>query len=485
MPKSGERMTVLAAGSGRGAGRVRPRLGAPDIAVYLWRARWLMLGVFTPLVVAGIAIAMALPERFAATSRLHVSGGDSFIYADAGTPGRPPFEVQVRPELELLRSPEVARIALASVTLERAYPGIARACRPDMCEGLGIAATQADFRAGIAAGGPVISARFRHADAAISAEMLNALIEAYIAYRADLSGANRTVDLPQQRERLEQDLANADQAIRAYLAENNLTDLAAERATLQVLYQSASTELLLTQSRARQAEARLANDLDQIETIAPEQELYVEDSSRQTLLALMLERQEKLSRYRSDSRIIAEIDKRIEQMEAFMDARGDAAGTVRRGPNPLYQQVEASIATLQSEVQALRGQEAELKSQIAAFEGRQRRLAGLEPALQELERDRQAADRAVAAFSGREADARAREEMTLRGAGSVRVLEPARAPVEGVSLKVPVVLIALILASFAALLAGVLRALTRSGFATPGAVERTLGLPVVAAIREY
>ena len=485
MPKSGERTTGWAAGSGRGAGRVRPRLGALDIAVQLWRAKWLMLGVFTPLIVAGMAIAFALPESFAATSRLHVSGGDIFAYGAAETSVPSALDAQVRSELELLASPVVAQRALAKVTLARAYPDLAQGCRPEACEGLGIAATTDSFTASGAAGNPVISAQFRHASAAMSAEILNALMDAYIAYRADLFAGSRKVDFREQRELFEQDLAEADQAIRAYLAENNLTDLAAERDTLRALYQSASSELLVTQSRARQAEARLANYQEQIETIAPEQELYVEDKSRQTLLALMLERQEKLSRYRSDSRIILELDKRIEQIETFVETRGDAAGIVRRGPNPLHQQVESSITTLQSEVQALRGQEAELKSQISAFEGRQRRLVELQPALQELERNRQVADKAAVAFSDREVDARAREEMTRRGANSVRVLEPATAPVEGASLKLSIALIALIAASFAALLAGLLRALTRSGFATPGAVERTLGLPVVATIQKY
>jgi hypothetical protein len=32
---------------------------------------------------------------------------------------------------------------------------------------------------------------------------------------------------------------------------------------------------------------------------------------------------------------------------------------------------------------------------------------------------------------------------------------------------------------------GLMRALTRNGFATPGAVERTLGLPVLATVQKY
>jgi uncharacterized protein involved in exopolysaccharide biosynthesis len=473
MLKSGERTT----GSVARSARVRPRLGALDMAVQLWRAKWLMLAVFTPLCAAGLAVAFALPQSFTATSRILVSAGDTLAYGAA--------EVSAPAELELLRSPVVAQKVLAKVTLARAYPDIARGCKPEACEGLGIAAITRDLSVTVADMNPVLTAEFRHAHAAMSAELLNAMIEAYLGYRADINTDTRTDDFREQRERFEQDLAEADQAIRAYLATNNLTDHAAERDTLRGLYQSASGELLVAQSRLRQAEAQLANYRVQIDSIAPEQDLYVEDSSQQTLLALQLERQEKLSRYRAGSRVIEELDRRIEQAEAFLDTHGNTVGIVRRGPNPLYQQVEASIATLQSEVQALGGQVAELKSQIAAFEGRQRRLVELEPALQELERSRQVAEKAAVAFSEREVDARARSEMTRRGASAIRVLEPATPPVEGASLTIPVTLLTLIIASLAALAAGLMRAVTRSGFATPGSVERTLGLPVVAAIQTY
>ena len=213
--------------------------------------------------------------------------------------------------------------------------------------------------------------------------------------------------------------------------------------------------------------------------------MYVEDSSQQSLLALKLEREEKLARYKPDSRVIQEIDKRIAQAEAYLASREGPGGVVRRGPNPLYQQVESAIATLQSEVQALQSQETELKSQIEAFEVRQRRLVELEPELQELERSREVAERSVKAFAEREVEERARNELTKRSANNIRLLEPATAPIKGESLKFPVAILAFLFAGFTALIVGLMRALTRSGFATPGAVERTLGLPVLATIQKY
>lgn len=473
------------------AALVRPRLSALDLAVHLWRAKWLMGVVFLPLFFFGMLGALAMPKNYTSTSRLLVSLGDEYVYRPSVGPGgsgamvSPEIEALVQSELELIRSPIVAQAALDKVTLARAYPDIARSCKPETCERLGIAAISENLVAGGAPKNLVIVTQFEHRDAAISAEILNALVEAYLAYRAEVFTDNRTASFGEQRQRFEGDLSTVDQEIRAYLLSNNLTDLAAERDTLHQLYQSASGELLQTQSKMRQAEAQLANYRRQIEAIPPEQDMYTEDSSQQGLIVLKLEREEKLSRYREDSRVIQELDKRIAQAESFLDAREGPGGLVRRGPNPLYQQIEASIATLQSEVQALRSQEAELKSQIAAFEVRQRRLVELQPELQELERRRDVAEQSVRAFAEREVEERARTELTQRSVNNIRVLEPATPPVKGESLKLPFAILAVLFAGFTALVVGLMRAFTRSGFATPGAVERTLGLPVLATVQKY
>lgn len=491
MPQAGEGNSGTPGTGERSAGMVRPRLGALDFAVHLWRAKWLMGVVFLPLLALGLLGAMLLPKTYTSTARLMVSLGDEYVYrpsvgetAAAGF-ASPEIEALVQSELELIRSPVVAQAALAKVTLARAYPEIAGSCKPELCDREGVEAIGESLKAGGTPKNPVMIATFEHRNPAMSAEMLNAIVEAYLAYRADIFTDDRTDRFREQRQRFEQDLAEADQAIRAYLIDNNLTNLAAERDTLRQLYQSASSELLVTQSRVRQLESQLANYKRQIKDIAPEVDLYVEDSSQQALVELKMEREEKLSRYRSDSRVIRELDKRIEQAEAFLETRAGPGGVVRRGPNPLYQQVESSIAMLESEVQALLSQETELKSQIAGFEQRQRRLVELEPSLQELERSREVAERSVKAFAEREVEERARGELTQGSVNNIRLLEPAAAPLKGSSLRMPAAILAILFAGFTALVAGVAHALTRSGFATPGSAERTLGLPVLASIQKY
>jgi len=72
--------------------------------------------------------------------------------------------------------------------------------------------------------------------------------------------------------------------------------------------------------------------------------------------------------------------------------------------------------------------------------------------------------------------------MTGEDAESVRVLEPARVPLRGKSLRFSVAVLALLFAGFTALMAGLLWALTRPGFASPRPLRRTVGLPVLGAI---
>lgn len=454
------------------AGLLRPRMNALDLVVQLWRAKWLMAGVFLPVLAAGLLGAMTLPEHYRATSRILVTtqAADS--------------ETAARSEAALLRSSAVAEAALTRITLARVYPDLARQCRPDACLQAGVERIGGTLSADVSPQSLVITASFEHPQATMSADLLNALVEAYTDYREDLLREDEAQDFSVQRAVFEKEAADAEAAVREYLAANGLTSLAAERDALQQLYLTASNGLLQTQSRLRQAESQLAAHRRQIADIEPEIDLFVEDASRQAVLDLKLEREDKLLRYKPDSRAIQDLDRRIGQAEALLDTRGPG-GLVRRGPNPLYQNMEGAIATLEAEMQALTAQEAELQAQIAAFQERQKQLLDLEPGLQELDRRREVADTAARTFALREADERVRTELSRGAQGGVRVIEPARAPVTATSLRLPAALLAISVALFAALVAGLAWAFTRSGFATPGAVERTLGVPVVATIQNY
>lgn len=455
------------------AGIVRPRLSGLDVLVLMWRTKWLMLAVFAAVFVAGAAGALLLPQTFTAQARILVSPIAPPLEADAPGKGAAGIaEAQVRSEAEVLNSPTVAAAAVKQVTLARAWPEIAHSCRPDTCERLGTEATQAALTVSAVPRSFVITAQLRHHHAAMSAELLNALVAAYSAYRETLFPGEAAQHAAHVAE-----IAKAEQDIRDYLVANGLTDLAAERVALFELEREAQARLLQAHAQQSQAEAELASYRRQLADTPAELDLYTEDTSQKALLELRLERQDKLARYRPDSLAVRDLDQRIEQMENFLESQAAPAGMVRRGPNPLYQQIEGSIAALQAEVQALGAEVAELSAQLEAIGARQKRLIELEPALKEIERRRDAA--ALAASGAIPGEGLRADQPAV----AVRVLEPAIAPIKGESLKGAALLLSLFAAALAALAVGLVRASSGKGLPGPEAAERTLRLPVLASVR--
>lgn len=455
--------------------RLRPRLGVGDVLVHLWRAKWLMLLVFLPLFALGLFAALMLPERYVATARVLISPaierGDS--------------EGAARAEIELMRSPVVARAALEQVTLARAYPQLAAQCARKDCPRLGAELVSNSLKTDVMPGGRAVSLQFSHADAEMAATLLNALMRAYLDYRPAVLGEEPALVFAAQRERFEREVADAEAAIAAYLAQNGLTGLETERGTQQRLYEAASLDLMSATTQKAQLEAELASYRRKLATLPSEQTLYAEDSSRQRLQELYLQREELRARLAPNALALRDLDNRIARIEGLVATQTETAGTVRRGPYPLYQEVQSSIARIEAALGAVTRQQTELHAQIASIEARDGQLRQLAPGLAELQRRRDVAADAARQFGARAAEARARSDLAREGAGDVRLLEAAAAPLRGQNLRVLASLAAFLLAALAALGAGIADAFSRRGFATPGALERTVGLPVLAAVRQH
>lgn len=453
--------------------RLRPRLGAGDVLVHLWRAKWLMLLVFLPLFALGLFAALMLPERYVAQARVLVFPPTE--RADA--------ESAARSEIELMRSPVVARGALEKVTLARAYPALAAQCARKDCARIGADLLADNLQTEVLPGGRAVRLQFGHADPEMAAVLLNALTRAYLDYRPAVLGEEPALSFGAQRERFEREVADAETAIRTYLAQNGLTGLETERSTQQRLYEAASLELMMAGAQKAQLEAELASYRRKLAGLPADQVMYTEDTAQQRLQELYVQREELRARLAPNALALRDLDNRIERIEGLVAAQGDTASAARRGPDPLYQEVRLAIARLEAEVQAAARQQAELHAQIASLEARDQHLRELAPGLAELVRRRDVAADAARQFGARAAEARARSDLAREGAGDVRLVESAAVPMRGESLRIPASFAAFLLAALAALGAGLAHAFSRRGFATAAALERTVGLPVLATVR--
>ncbi len=461
----------------------RPPLGTADLIVQFWRAKWLMLLVFVPVLALGLAAALSRPDQYESRSRLIVSSVSGASHDDL-----------VQPELEFLRSPVVAARVLDRFPMSRLYPKLNQSCevrsravRGDAdglrrlaaeCRQMSADAMKRDFHAWSASRAPVITATYRNGDAETSAEVLNALVGAYLAYRAQVLAQPQAVRPSVGRTDLEARLLESEAAVGGFLEVQGVSNFEAERETVQALYQAASEDLLEADSRFQQVESQLGAYRQQIRAIRPQQRIFVEDSTEQTLIDLKLEREALLVDHLPGSAVVQDMDRRIARAETFIDTLGRPVGTVRTGPNPRYEQMQSVIGDLQAEAASLKDQQAALARQIAGFEARQARLTSLEPRYKELMRKRDLLERDLMSEVRQEVDA------SVSRFDGIRVLEPANVPLRPIATRPIVVVLAFLLACLAAIVAGLLKALTRTGFATRRSVERTLDLPVLATVRE-
>ena len=208
----------------------------------------------------------------------------------------------------------------------------------------------------------------------------------------------------------------------------------------------------------------------------------VDHTAQDKLSQLKVQREDLLSRYRPDAQPVRDLDDQIATLQQAIGAgsvQGDGARRV--GANPVYQTVQTDRIQLIAEVAALKQASATLAQQIEQVTDRQLRLAQLEPRYDALSRDRDVLSGNVKDFTQKEQDAEAADAIARQSNDNIAIIERAVTPAQGKSLKAPVALLALVLAAFAALCAGLARGLSRPGFPTPASAGRTLDLPVLAS----
>ncbi|MEO1027937.1 MAG: Wzz/FepE/Etk N-terminal domain-containing protein [Pseudomonadota bacterium] len=479
--------------------RVRPRISTVDLALRLLRSWLLMLLVFLPIAAGGIYLAMQVEETYTAEATLLISPGDENIFRPTVGDQLPASAILpdtlelIQTELEILGSPRIIKAVLPAFGIDTLYPKLLEEekaasskltaeQKQDRLERLAEDAFSRNYSSWTAPESKVITVTFTHEDRLLSESVLAALIDQYLKYRVDVLAQGRSDVLTENRTDFESQLQQAEDDIQNFLLEQGIIDFEAERAAVQSLFATVNDELFA--NRSRQSVVRGQIDVLEIQLTAtePQIDIFVEDSSAEALTDLQVQREQLLSRYTPESRPVQAIDRQIEQVKAFLDQQEGVSGTTRRGPNPVYQNLQNNLNSLRPEFQALTLQRAELEAQKKGIEARQMKISKIAPEYQELIRRRDLLEQNVRSLAEKEVEALSLQQNTERATDNIQILKPAEAPLDGKSLKLPIALGAIILAGFTALMIGLFVAFSRKTFATARSLEKTLGTPVLATV---
>ena len=470
-------------------GRARRRRLA-DIAVIIWHERRLGLVVFGLCAGVGLVVAMMQPSSYQAQARLLIRLGQEYVFQPqvgaAGAGAFPMLQQVVNAETSLLQSSEVARRAIESVGVGRLMPELSdtvrAAGRDDKREaGMRIAqrALAQNLDVTTTPETPIITLSYKSNDPDRAALTLNAILDAYSAYRREvLVGPDGDSGLMAQTAAFETRATQAGAKVQSFLLQNGIGDFDAELKALGELQSRLDSDLVEARARRQELEGQASALGARTRAQPADIELYADNDAARRLVDLKLERAQLLGRYQPEAPPIKEIDARIGELEGAVAAAG--ASATRRGPNPVRQEIESQFLQVEATARAQGSREGALETQRQRTMQRLRLLQELEPQYRQLLRERAILEDNARAFRARAEEAAAFGVLAGQGTDTVRTLERANPPSQGSS---PRMLIALGAGLLGLILGAALalgRGLMRDRFATPIDAAHRLELPVLA-----
>lgn len=427
----------------------------------------IILAAMAVVLATSLAVAALVRPRFVAEAKLLVLlSPDYAARAAVGSETPSPIMLEkdaiLKSEVEILTSPSLAKATIAEIGLPRLYPDIAEpGWRQRLTAALSRFAHDAAARLGLKLTAPapvdplelgaaafardltvapdkignIIAVSFRNRDPAAAAQATNDLIKAYLVRRAALFSDVQSPVVAVEVETLRKSLDEAALAYAQFKATNDISDYNLQR------------DILLR----RQGDLARDSQLAEAEIAQEEQRAGV---------------------------VRHELDQTPKDVVTY----GGAQQLVRHGRPNVVDALELDRARARQSLAAAKARLDTDQAQLAAADEAIRRLEAKAFELERLDRRRNLLEQAYA-LAAKTLDARRfQEEANAQRAASVRVIEPASPPVDSGNLRLVILAAGALLTLFSGVLAAVLSALFRRGFITPEALERSLGLPVLAAV---
>ena len=470
--------------------RTRPIYSAQDFVTLFWRQRFLMLAVFVAVSLLGIVVATRMKTEYTAASSLLIRLGQPYVYeprvGDAGRGAAPQTDEVVQSEVEILNSAELKARVVRDVGAARIVQSRGgKAVSAKELEAAAFRNLEQGIKVGAAPDTAIVRLSYQHPDARTSALVLNTLVDEYLRFRKQVLLARDLGPLEGQRRRFSDELSALDGEYTRFLTDNGIGDFEAEKTSLAALYGQLLGDQASAHAQLSETTGRLSVTERQVASNPAEIGLYrdLDRTAGDQLAKLRVELNDLTARYRPESQPVRSKAAQVAAMERLAAVQNEVAAGRRIGPNPVFQTLQTERNSLAAQAQSLRARSGAVAGELARVVARRQQLAQLEPRYQDLQRRREVLAANVRTFTQREQESQAAQALATSGDdGDVRVVQRAFTPARGSSLKRPAALGAAVFGAFAALCAGLIGAFLSRGWPSREAVERTLDLPVLAAV---
>ncbi len=339
----------------------------------------------------------------------------------------------------------------------------------------------------------LINIGFKHHDPKLAAMVVNKLSETYMEHYLEVYKTEQSDDFYQhQADILKNKLGQNEGKLKALKARNNITSLEEQQGIL--LNEAADLRSELNDTLSRETETRnrikeLQRQLTKIPKTVPQEaeaggNPYLINTLEAQLVELQLEEKKLLTKYTDESRLVKNIRDEIRVVKDKLDAQEKKKyESSRIGINVTHQELHSDLLRNQAELKALRAKAFTQRSQLKEYQAELEKLSQNEAQykrlLQEIEVDR----KNYQTYLEKLENSRISEAMDAAKIASVRLIEPAKPPLEPVSPKKKLnLLIAFVFGIFGGLGLAFFTEYLNDSLERPEDIENFMNVPVLTSI---
>jgi polysaccharide biosynthesis protein PslE len=506
------------------AGGVRPSLPSMREALgALFKNRGRILKAMAITFGAFLVLAILVSPRYAAHASLLVNSGTEYTVRPEA--GQQTVVNQVAEhdqilgtEAEILQSRELQEAVVRKIGIDRLYPAYARPSlfrtvrlavsdsvrtvqglfvkvppRPTAGDDPVRLAVEYDFSRNLNVApqriGNVIELTFRHRDPELAALALNTLVADYLDYRQRLYADVQTPRVMQQLSEVTLELEGSDSKLRTFKEENGISNFTTQIDILLHREGQLASDQQDADNIVKQLTSRLADVREQL-SITPEQVTESSDMNIETIQAgldkLRAREVEMREHYLPDSAPMVEIRQQIANGDAEVERMRTERTplTVRTSRSHTFDAVDLDRAKSEADLNSARARLQRDNQQLAELRAQVQHLNESETQLEALQRERAVAEETFRSLTKTYEDRKLIEAVNARQVTTVRAVQKAEVPLESTGLRKLLLFAGVVASLMVGMAFAALLEYGRPAYLSPEAVERSLGVPVLATIAD-
>jgi uncharacterized protein involved in exopolysaccharide biosynthesis len=436
-------------------------LSLRDILQVIFKRKLLILFFFLGTFCTVTIVTFAAKATYEAKSQFLVKLGRESVYVPEIGGANPVIsnnrQNQINSEIEIIKSPSLAKEVVANLGPTTIYPGLgqpragilAAIFRRDekpqdlTLKALQILKSKLDIHA--IKDSDIIEARFKHTDPQMAATVLNALANHYLERHLKVHKAQHSYSFfKQQVNYLKDKLSLHDARLQALKAKHNVTSLTEQQRLLLAKTTELRSELDRTRSRIVETQNRIAHLQQQLEK-TPKTISQREDVNRNTgminnleaqLVALQLRKEQLLTKYTDNSRLVQSVNEEIKIVkQKLAEQESERYGTTHWGVNATYQFLQQELHRSEADLKSLEAKRDIQSTQLEGYHNELGRLNHIELDHKQLQQEVEVDQQNYRLYLTKFEESRISDAMDYKKITSVTLIEPVQVPINPVSPK--------------------------------------------------